>query len=195
MKPMSSTKAGLRDQLLIERQALHDHQRLRLDRKICAYMLRYLDDIDALQLAAFHPFRGEPDLMPAMEALHQAARRIYLPVVNAEQLEFKRWRPGSVLKPNVFGIPEPVNSDACDLSSLDVVFMPLVGFSSAGERLGMGGGFYDRAFAPFVNHPGTGPQRIGVAYGFQQIDGLPIDAWDVPLDAVITDRGSRVFTY
>jgi 5-formyltetrahydrofolate cyclo-ligase len=192
---MSNSKGRLRQQLLAERQALHEHQRLRLDRKICAYLLRYLDDIDALRLAAFYPFRGEPNLMPAMEALHHAARRIHLPVLEEQHLIFKRWHPEAELRRNQFGIPEPVKGKVCELASLDVVFMPLVAFSQSGERLGMGGGFYDRAFSSFIDQPGTGPQRVGVAYGFQQIDGLPVDSWDVPLDAVITDQGTRIFSY
>lgn len=192
---MSNSKERLRQQLMVERQALHEHQRVRLDRKICSYLLRYLDDIDALRLAAFYPFRGEPNLIPAMEALHHAARRIHLPVIDDQRLLFKRWRPDSELQRNRYGIPEPARGEVCNLASLDVVFMPLVAFSQSGERLGMGGGFYDRAFSRFIDRPGTGPQRVGVAYGFQQIDGLPVDAWDVPLDAVITDQGSRVFTY
>jgi 5-formyltetrahydrofolate cyclo-ligase len=191
---MADSKARLRQQLLAERQALHDHQRARLDRKICAYLLRFLDDIDAIRLGAFFPFRCEPNLIPAMEVLHQAARRIHLPVIRGEALDFKRWRPDVALRANRFGIPEPAGGDACEPGDLDVVFMPLVAFSHSGERLGMGGGFYDRALAPFIEHPGTGPQRVGVAYDFQQIDSLPVDAWDVPLDAVITDQGSREFT-
>jgi len=192
---MSNSKQRLRRRLIAERQALHDHQRRRLDRKICTYLLRYLDDADALRLAAFYPSRGEPNLMPAMEALHQAARQIHLPVIDGKRLTFKRWRPGLDLDINRFAIPEPTDGEECDLALLDVVFMPLVAYSHSGERLGMGGGFYDRAFASFINRPGTGPQRVGVAYGFQQIDGLPVDRWDVPLDAVITDQGSREFIY
>ncbi len=191
---MSDTKATLRSQLLSERQALHEHQRLRLDRRICTYLLRYLDDLDALQLAAFHPFRGEPDIKPATTVLHQAARRIHLPVLVDQDLQFRRWRPDAPLVKNRFGILEPHDGRICPLESLDVVFMPLLGFSADGARLGMGAGFYDRAFERFLGRPGAGPQRVGVAYSFQERDRLPIDPWDVPLDAVITDRGIHVFS-
>jgi len=190
---MSNSKSAFRQQLLDHRQALHDRQRLPLDRRICVYLLRYLDDLDALNIAAFHPFRGEPDLLPAMVVLQQAARRIYLPVLSDPAIEFRRWQPGADLAKNRFGILEPHQGQVCPVESLDVVFMPLVGFSATGTRLGMGGGYYDRAFADFIDRPGSGPQRVGVAYGFQQLDSLPIEPWDVPLDAVITERGCQVF--
>jgi len=190
---MATSKASLRRQLLSKRQALSGQQRSRLDRRICTHLLRFLEDQDALRLAAFFPFGGEPDLMPAMEILHQAGRRIHLPVINDQRLEFKRWQPATAMRSNRFGIPEPTNGSPFDGLSLDIVFMPLVAFGPGGERLGMGGGFYDRAFAAFIDQPGTGPQRVGVAYGFQETESLPIDVWDVPLDALITDHGSRTF--
>jgi 5-formyltetrahydrofolate cyclo-ligase len=189
---MSETKAAVRRTLLAARRQLHDHQRLHLDRRICVHVLRYLDDLDALGIAAFHPFGGEPDLRPALNALHHAARRVHLPVLEGEQLNFRRWTPEARMETNRFGIPEPVDGAACPLESLDVVFMPLVAFTAKGARLGMGGGFYDRTFAELLHQPGSGPLRVGVAYNFQQADSLPIEPWDVPVDAVITDRGCLV---
>ena len=66
--------------------------------------------------------------------------------------------------------------------------MPLVAFSAAGTRLGMGGGYYDRSFA-FRHGRGAPPRLVGVGYGFQREDALAAEPWDVPLDAVATEAG------
>ncbi|MEE4329622.1 MAG: 5-formyltetrahydrofolate cyclo-ligase [Wenzhouxiangella sp.] len=187
-------KAALRNRLLAEREALGESQRRRMDRQICAHLLRFLDDRDYLTIAAFHAFRGEPDLMPALEALHHAGRRIHLPVVDTDRaMQFHRWRPGAPTTKNRFGIPEPVGTPASPVSSLELVLMPLVAFSIAGARLGMGAGFYDRAFEARLESPDSGPLLVGVAYSLQEVDNLPVQSWDVPLDAVITDRGLKTF--
>jgi 5-formyltetrahydrofolate cyclo-ligase len=187
-------KVALRDRLVARREALNEQQRRRMDRQICAHLLRFLDERDCLSMAAFHPFRGEPDLMPALEALHHAGRRIYLPVVGPERvMRFHRWRPGGPISENRFGIPEPIGTAQCPIASLEMVLMPLVAFSVAGARLGMGAGFYDRAFAFRLEAPDTGPLLVGAAYGLQEVDNLPVQSWDVPMDAVITDRGLKTF--
>ena len=187
-------KAALRNRLLAEREALGEIQRRRMGQQICGHLLRFLDDRDCLGIAAYHAFRGEPDLMPALEALHHAGRRIFLPVIASNRrMHFHRWRPGGPLAKNRFGIPEPVGTRACDVSSLELVLMPLVAFSVAGARLGMGAGFYDQALEFRLESPSSGPLLVGAAYGLQEVDNLPVQSWDVPLDAVITDRGLKTF--
>ncbi|MDP1271011.1 5-formyltetrahydrofolate cyclo-ligase, partial [Klebsiella pneumoniae] len=64
----------------------------------------------------------------------------------------------------------------------------------SGTRLGMGAGFYDRAFEFRLSQPGLGPSLIGTAYSLQEVDSLPAQHWDVPIDGVITDRGLKRFT-
>lgn len=189
----SALKRELRSRLLETRGRLHSHQRQRADRAICISLLHLLEDRDCLDLAAFVSFRGEPNLMPALEALAEAGRRIWLPVVNGKQMRFLRWRPGCRMRENRFGIPEPVEARECSAERLEMVLAPLVAFSNNGTRLGMGAGFYDRTFAFARTDPSRGPWIVGVAYTVQQVDSLPADPWDVPLGAVITERGLQVF--
>jgi 5-formyltetrahydrofolate cyclo-ligase len=73
--------------------------------------------------------------------------------------------------------------------SLDLVLAPLVAFDAHGNRLGMGGGFYDRSFAYLLRHTRwLRPRLIGLAYDFQRQSRLPSQAWDVPLQAIATDQ-------
>ena len=76
---------------------------------------------------------------------------------------------------------------------LDLVLVPLVGFDGAGNRLGMGGGFYDRSFAFLGQRRWRRPRLVGVAFDLQRVDRLPRRAWDVPLDAVASERGCYRF--
>ncbi|PKL94780.1 MAG: 5-formyltetrahydrofolate cyclo-ligase, partial [Gammaproteobacteria bacterium HGW-Gammaproteobacteria-8] len=129
----------------------------------------------------------------ALQVLAEAGRRIWLPVVDGDDMHFHRWQPGVEMRPNRFGIPEPVGSRRCPAERLELVLTPLVAYSSNGNRLGMGAGYYDRAFEFLRRDPAAGPWLVGVAYGLQQVDSLPVEPWDVPLGAVITERGLQVF--
>ncbi|WP_246149909.1 5-formyltetrahydrofolate cyclo-ligase [Arenimonas fontis] len=110
-------------------------------------------------------------------------------------LRFAPWRPGDPLRPNRFGIPEPVLEPASTLAAADLawVLVPLLAFDPAGYRLGMGAGYYDRAFA-FRLERSAPPLLIGVGYDWQALEEpLEAEPWDVPLDAVCTQRGFRRF--
>ena len=114
-----------------------------------------------------------------------------LPVIMPKrQLRFAPWRSGDPLGNNRHGIPEPMLSpDAClTPDAMQAVVVPIVGFSRAGLRLGMGGGFYDASFAFRKTNPAP-PLLIGAAYACQEIDAIDSADWDVPLDAVATERG------
>jgi len=120
----------------------------------------------------------------------------YLPVLglrNTRRLWFLPFERNTPLLNNRFGIPEPVHSRRARLLKpvrLDLVFMPLVAFDLQGNRLGMGGGFYDRTLAFLrTRQYWQKPRLIGLAYDFQQIDKLPHASWDVPLHAIATNSG------
>ena len=138
------------------------------------------------RVAAYAATDGELDLWPFI-ARHP---RIALPVVeSAERMTFRRYRPGDPWRRNRFGIAEPADGRCLSVIALSVVLMPLVAFSDEGRRMGMGGGFYDRYFAASRR-----PLMVGVAHELQRIRHIPPRDWDVPLDAVVTEREWRCFT-
>ncbi|MET0328869.1 MAG: 5-formyltetrahydrofolate cyclo-ligase [Luteimonas sp.] len=111
-----------------------------------------------------------------------------LPVLHDDILRFAPWRAGDPLVTNRYGIPEPdvAPASALDAREMALVVTPLVGFDAHGQRLGMGGGWYDRTFA-FRRAQAAPPLLVGAAFALQQVDALEAADWDVPLDAVCTD--------
>lgn len=133
---------------------------------------------------------GEMDLSPTIDLLRRRNRRVLLPALHGPTLWFLPYEEDTALVANRFGIQEPdmAAGRRCPARNLDLVLVPLVAFDTAGNRLGMGGGFYDRTFAYLLRRAvWKKPLLIGVAYAFQQVDALPHRSWDVPLDGIATE--------
>lgn len=141
----------------------------------------------AQKIAFYWPSDGEISPLPLMRHALRQNKRCYLPLVSSQTftMTFRRYRRGDRLRRNRFGIPEPVNTPALPAHALDVVLMPLVGFDRNGNRLGMGGGFYDRAFARLRHRR---PLRIGLAHSLQQVTQLESAPWDIPLHGICTEK-------
>jgi 5-formyltetrahydrofolate cyclo-ligase len=114
-----------------------------------------------------------------------------LPCIQPDDvLRFAPWRPGDPLVSNRFGIPEPDLGPEAQLEASDMalIVLPVLAFSSVGQRLGMGGGFYDRTLA-FRRGATPPPRLVGVAYAAQEAPRWDDEPWDVRLDAIVTERG------
>jgi 5-formyltetrahydrofolate cyclo-ligase len=114
--------------------------------------------------------------------------RYCLPVLAGDRhLRFAPWRPGEALSANRFGIPEPSETETLPAEAMSMIVLPLVGFDIAGQRLGMGGGWYDRSLAFRRDRSAPPPWLVGAGFAVQRIDALPTEPWDIPLDAVCTE--------
>ena len=113
-------------------------------------------------------------------------------MLHGDALRFAPWRAGDPLVTNRYGIPEPdiEPASALDAHAMALVVTPLVGFDAQGHRLGMGGGWYDRTLAFRRDAAAAPPWLVGAAFDMQQVDALPIESWDVPLDLVCTPTRS-----
>ena len=137
-------------------------------------------------IAGYMPIRTELDPLPAMMALHGQGARLVVPVIAGEglPLDFREWTPGCALTEGPFGAMIP---ESGDWLFPDTLIVPLVGFDAACNRLGYGGGFYDRTLARLAE---TAPIRaIGFAFAAQELPALPVEATDIPLDAIVTEAG------
>ena len=151
----------------------------------------------AKHVSVYLAHQGEIDLRYLIDALWQHGKRCYVPVLAAgikNRLIFLPWKPSTITRPNRFDIAEPFTGSPIPIRCLDLLLMPLVGFDLEGNRLGMGGGFYDLSLSCLRHRKIKKPKLIGVAHQLQCIpDGLPSQSWDVPLDGVITEQGVRLF--
>lgn len=143
---------------------------------------------------------GEMDVSPLIELAWSMNKTCYLPVLglrNSRKMWFIPYHPGSQLVNNRFGIPEPLHRRQDRLLKaqfLDLILMPLVAFDANGNRLGMGGGFYDRTLQFLLkrNH-WRKPHLVGTAYDFQEVTSLPNENWDVPLQGIATETRFQRF--
>ncbi|MEI7411989.1 5-formyltetrahydrofolate cyclo-ligase [Pectobacterium aroidearum] len=190
---LSSTTAS-RQQI---RQAVRQHRRLLTPeqqalfaQRACERAMAHPKIIRAESVAVFLSFDGELDTSPLIQQLWQQGKRVYLPVLHpfrAGYLLFLRYAPDTELVRNRLKIMEPRLDvrQVLPLPQLDILLTPLVAFDHQGQRLGMGGGFYDRTLQ-YRNQMSRGPYPIGLAHDCQQVDALPVESWDIPLPEIIT---------
>jgi 5-formyltetrahydrofolate cyclo-ligase len=177
------TKPELRTVLRQRRNALSPSQQRAAARSLVASVTRLPAWTDARHIAVYLARDGEIDTGPLKTAARQQGMHVYLPVItDADSLQFARWASGAALTKNRYGIPEPPATPCCAPSDLDIIFMPLVGWDMRGNRLGMGGGFFDRTLS------GTGAGLlVGLAHECQRVEKIPRESWDVSLDYIATD--------
>ncbi|WP_018954877.1 5-formyltetrahydrofolate cyclo-ligase [Thioalkalivibrio sulfidiphilus] len=190
-----SIRDQLRKRLRAERAALSEDARTRLSNQIARHIIHSPLFNRARRIAVYMPNRGEVDPGLVIAAARARRKQLYLPVLDPghpHRLWFLPWEPRTRLQANRFGIPEPVMTRGRRLSPrhLDLVLTPLVGFDRDGNRLGMGGGYYDTTFEFLAGRSHWHkPRLLGLAYGFQEVDALPHEPWDVPLTAIVTEAG------
>jgi 5-formyltetrahydrofolate cyclo-ligase len=134
---------------------------------------------------------GELETTKLIQKLRQENHLVYLPIIhpfNGASLLFQQYEENSPMTTNRYAILEPkLNcSQICPLPELDILLMPLVAFDEQGNRLGMGGGYYDRTLAKHYAEQREKPKLIGLAHDCQKVESLPIEAWDVPLQQILT---------
>lgn len=189
------------------RKAIRTHRRQLSARTLLTHsqlMTRQANRCKALhvghRIAFYLACNGEMDPAPLIERAAKAGKICCLPVLRqrpGNALWFSRYDDATPLKPNRFGILEPIMQHRRIIPpwGLDLILLPLVAFDLFGNRLGMGGGFYDRTLAfRLKREHWRGPKLIGLAHEFQCIDSLPRKPWDIPLDGVITERNFYRFT-
>ena len=189
---MSMNDPNIRSHYRKLRRALTEQQQLQHAESLSINLNSVFRFKHRLRIAAYLYTQGEISLDHWM--IKNKRHRIYLPMLYETinpLLRFAPLTPHSRWKQNRFNITEPDThwSDALHPRKLDIILLPLVAFDRSGNRLGMGGGYYDRSLAFRKNRQHwKRPLLIGVAHSLQQHEGLPSQPWDIPLDAVVTDK-------
>jgi 5-formyltetrahydrofolate cyclo-ligase len=156
---------------------------------------RDLRFLRARRMGAFWPADGELDARPLLRRAHGRCMQTFLPVLRPgrqRRLWFVSYRPHAPLRLNRLGIPEP-SRDRRHLKlpwQLDLLLVPLVGFDRDCNRIGMGGGFYDRTLAYLRRRTHwRRPYLMGIAHECQRIERIDPRPWDIPLDGIATELG------
>lgn len=185
-------RLALRKRVIEQRGALSDDELTESAQRLSENFASTPEYRQAGSVAAYWPVRGEADVRPLMEWALEAGKRVYLPIVGDDGLlRFAPYDRDSVFENNRLGIPEPqVTSEALvDPHDLELVIVPLTVFDDRGNRLGMGGGFYDRSFAFLNGEPARArPILAGAAHEFQRAERLPTCDWDIPARLVVTEQ-------
>ena len=186
----AAQKKALRKALLEQRLNLPDRlQRAELLQRVMRIWL--VGRPDAV-IGAYWPIKGEFAPLPALhrwkedgELIDQPQpRRIGLPVVNRahKTMTFHAWYPGCPMEEDAYGIPKPKDTE---LIVPTLLFVPCVGYSAGGYRLGYGGGFYDRMLGSLNPQPFT----VGLGFGTDFVDDFEPEPHDMPLDTILNDHG------
>lgn len=177
-------KTATRKTLISKRLAVSHADRQAWNAAITRHLIEGFPQLAGMTVGIYWPFQGEFDPRHAMRHFRGKGATAALPEVlqKAAPLQFKPWWPGVPMVRGVYDIPVPVGTPVVQPQ---VLVMPPVGFDGAGYRLGYGGGFYDRTLASITPRPLT----IGVAFELSRLDTIHPQAFDQPMDYVVTERG------
>lgn len=141
-------------------------------------------------IACYCSYGSEFNTTPIIESIWQAEKICYLPVLtDAKTLHFVQYKKGDELQPNQHMIPEPVDHHhIIHPEKLDLVIVPLVAFDMTGNRIGTGGGYYDRTFAFMYSNPSKEPFLLGLGYEMQMCEHIKPEAWDIRLNGVLSEK-------
>lgn len=188
------TRRQLRRELRQKRRALKPHEQHQAARRLYRQLAQHPLFRRARHIALYLPNDGEIDPRLLMREAQRRGKATYLPSLQPwprTRMKFQRVRPNERLIRNRFGIAEPARTAKGHrpVWALDMLIMPLVGFDEQGGRLGMGGGFYDRSLAFLARRKNRHkPTLLGVAHECQKVDRIPLEPWDIPVHATISDR-------
>jgi 5-formyltetrahydrofolate cyclo-ligase len=173
-----------RARLLARRQALSRPERDRVQVMVIDLLRRHVPALRDACIGFCWPFKGEIDLRGLVGDCIESGATAALPVVaeRARPLEYRAWGPRAKLERGVWGIPVPAERRVVQPT---ILLAPLVGFDSAGYRLGYGGGYHDRTLAAMEPRP----LAIGVGYELGRLDTIHPQPHDVAMDAIVTEAG------
>jgi 5-formyltetrahydrofolate cyclo-ligase len=187
----SDDRSALRQRLKKLRRAIPPAQRRAAAIAVARHIRLHFNLRPGLRIALYAPLPSELDTTPLIRLARLHRCRIYLPrLTDLRRRRMQFIEASGPMRRNHLGILEPIALRGLSTRRLDLVFLPLVGFDASGMRLGMGAGYYDRAFA-FLSERRhwIHPRLIGLGYSLQQVPHIEGARHDVRLSAVITEKG------
>jgi 5-formyltetrahydrofolate cyclo-ligase len=159
------------------------NKNLKIDLSKFIFILK-IDKLNFKSIGGYYPSNYEIDDLDILDLLEKKNFKVSLPIIKKDnQMNFCHWSRNDPLKINKFGIPEPVSSK---IFYPDILLVPLVAYDSSFNRLGYGGGYYDRYIEKIEKIKKV--TKIGLAFSFQKISSIPINQYDKKLDFIVTEK-------
>jgi len=180
-------KAEARRQIREALDLLSEEERVQRSALVAAHVMDLPEFRESERIMLFASLPDEFDTLLIIAAAIEAGREVYLPRVNwrKRRLDVARLRRVGDLADGYMGILEPPPDETLPPGRLDFILVPALGFDRFGNRLGRGGGYYDR----LLSTPGLRAVKCGAAFACQVLDAIPHTDRDVPVDLLVTDDG------
>jgi 5-formyltetrahydrofolate cyclo-ligase len=182
---MREEKSRIRQILRECKDSLDPKDRLEKSRAICQHLLGLICDGETVMV--YTSKEKEVNTVPLITALFHRGNPVVVPIIVKEDvsLRLSYLRDFSALVPSTFGVPEPIGSEIPVYpGDVDTIILPMLGFDRHGGRIGYGAGYYDRFLERNMHL-----RKIGIAFACQEIEKLPVDENDIPMDCIITEEG------
>ena len=183
-----NTKDSLREKFYSKRKNISEEERLDSETSLLQMWHSVKDSYNANKIALYWSVNCEISANSLISYFIKEGSQCFLPVISNDKgsklLEFSFYKKESPIIKNRFGIPEPIKSKFVDLNEIDIVFLPCVCFDSRGNRIGMGGGYYDKTLSKLKDKRST--QFIMLAYDFQEVESCLPEKHDIKADACLT---------
>ncbi len=181
-------KKKLRAELLKKRDSIPSDQKKRKDTAVKKNLFNLKEFRNAENVLMYVSFRSEVDTTWYLEEILNLDKKLIVPLVNSKlkTLSLYEIRDTSELASGYMGIPEPAVDDdrLVHLSDIDLAVIPGSGFDTNGNRLGYGGGYYDRLLSKVENHI----KAVALAFEEQITDDIPSEPHDIKMDIIVTDK-------
>ena len=182
---MREQKESVRKILRQKKEAMLPEDRLNKSRRICRHLMALIGNGETVMV--FTSKEKEVNTRPLIMALFAQGNPVVVPIIVKEDcsLRLSYLRDFSALVPSTFGVPEPIGSEIpADPKDISTIILPMLGFDREGGRIGYGAGYYDRFLSK-----NTGLRKIGIAFGCQEVEKIPVDENDIRMDTIITEEG------
>ena len=176
-------KSELRKKILKVRKKFNT-KNIQLNFKQIVKILKKEKITNQIIIGGYYPVNFEIDDLTLLGKFKKNKFNISLPIIRKNfQMDFYLWSFSEPLKINKYGIPEP---ESKNIVYPDVLLIPLVAFDKNLNRLGYGGGYYDRLIKKLSRKKNI--IKIGLAFSIQEIDKVPINVYDQKLDYILTNK-------
>ena len=182
---MRELKNSIRQILRQKKEAMIPKDRFLKSHAICHHLMEIIRHDETVMV--FTSKEKEVNTEPLILSLLRQGNPVVVPIIVKEDvsLRLSYLRDFSALVPSTFGVPEPIGSEIpADPKDIGTIILPMLGFDRSGGRIGYGAGYYDRFLSKNRNL-----RKIGVAFACQEVDSLPVDENDIPMDYIITEDG------